>query len=37
MLKNEQALDDLVKLFGDKLGGFADRQEAFDFGLWLEM
>ncbi|RYO34967.1 hypothetical protein AA0111_g3638 [Alternaria arborescens] len=37
MLKNERALDDLVKLFGDKLGGFADCQDAFDFGLWLEM
>ncbi|OAG25518.1 cytochrome P450 [Alternaria alternata] len=37
MLKNERALDDLVKLFGDKLGGLADCQDAFDFGLWPEM
>jgi hypothetical protein len=37
MLKNERALDDLVNLFVDKLAVFADRQDAFDFGLWLEM
>lgn len=37
MLKNERALDDLVNLFVDRLAGFADSQDAFDFGLWLEM
>ena len=35
--KNEAALDETLELFMERLGGFADRSEAFDFGLWLEM
>jgi hypothetical protein len=37
MLKNEKALDEVVDLFMQKLGEFADRKIAFDFGEWLEM
>ncbi|KAJ4330396.1 Cytochrome P450 monooxygenase acrts1 [Didymella glomerata] len=37
MLKNERALDEVVDLFMQKLGEFADRKIAFDFGEWLEM
>ncbi|KAI4910824.1 Cytochrome P450 monooxygenase acrts1 [Alternaria incomplexa] len=37
ILKNERALDELMTLFGKRLGGFADREEDVDFGLWLEM
>lgn len=37
VLKCETGLDETVLLFNQRLGEFADRQEAFDFGLWLEM
>jgi hypothetical protein len=37
MLKNESAIDDTMNLFTERLGEFADRKEAFDFGNWLEM
>ncbi|KAF2132974.1 cytochrome P450 [Dothidotthia symphoricarpi CBS 119687] len=37
MLKNEGALDKTANLFMERLGDFADRNESFDFGLWLEM
>ena len=37
MLKNEGALDDVVNLFMEKLGEFADQQDTLDFGKWLEM
>lgn len=37
MLKNEGPLDDVVNLFMEKLGEFADQQTAFNFGEWLEM
>lgn len=30
-------MDETVLLFIQRLNEFADRQEAFDFGLWLEM
>lgn len=37
ILKNEAELDSTLLLFLERLNGFADRKEAFDFGLWLEM
>ncbi|KAI4632109.1 uncharacterized protein J4E87_001580 [Alternaria ethzedia] len=37
ILKNERAVDELMTLFGKRLGRFADREEDVDFGLWLEM
>ncbi|KAF2020437.1 cytochrome P450 [Aaosphaeria arxii CBS 175.79] len=37
ILKNEDSVDGCVTLFVERLRGFADRNEAFDFGLWLEM
>lgn len=37
VLKNEKALDSALKLFVERINGFADRKESFDFGLWLEM
>lgn len=37
MLKNEGALDETMNLFMQRIGEFADQNEAFDFGLWLEM
>jgi hypothetical protein len=37
ILKNEVAIDEVVNLFMKKLGEFADREEALDLGLWLEM
>jgi hypothetical protein len=37
MLKNEGAIDGVTNTFMKRMGEFADRQEAFDFGLWLEM
>jgi hypothetical protein len=37
MLKNEAAIDETTKTFMDRIGGYAEREEAFDFGLWLEM
>jgi hypothetical protein len=37
MLKNESAIDDTNTLFMTRIGEFADRKEAFDFGKWLEM
>jgi hypothetical protein len=37
ILKSEAELDKTVTLFIERLGEFADKQEAFDFGLWLEM
>jgi hypothetical protein len=37
ILKNEQELDSTLVLFLERLDGFADRKETFDFGLWLEM
>lgn len=37
ILKNEGPLDGCVTLFTRRLGGFADRNETLDFGLWLEM
>ena len=37
ILKNERTLDELLTLFGKRLGEFADREEDVDFGLWLEM
>lgn len=37
VLRNEYKLDKTVELFLQRISGFADRKEAFDFGLWLEM
>ena len=37
ILRNEPQLDGCLNLFLERLGGFADRNEDFDFGLWLEM
>ncbi|KNG50002.1 meiotically up-regulated gene 56 protein [Stemphylium lycopersici] len=37
ILKSEPKLDEMLKLFLERLGGFADSGETFDFGLWLEM
>jgi len=37
ILKNEKDVDETVVLFLERLNGFADRKESFDFGLWLEM
>jgi hypothetical protein len=37
ILKNEPGLDETLELFLERLGSFADSNEAFDFGLWLEM
>jgi hypothetical protein len=37
ILKSEAALDKTVDLFIERLSEFADKEEAFDFGLWLEM
>lgn len=37
ILKNETALDEVVLLFMEKLGEYADRKATFDFGEWLEM
>lgn len=37
ILKSEVGLDEMLDLFMERLAGFADRGEAFDFGLWLEM
>ncbi|ENI02074.1 hypothetical protein COCC4DRAFT_202931 [Bipolaris maydis ATCC 48331] len=37
VLKSEAGLDEMLELFMQKLGGFAESGEAFDFGLWLEM
>jgi hypothetical protein len=37
MLKNEVAIDETTKTFMERLGEYADREDAFDFGLWLEM
>jgi hypothetical protein len=37
MLKNEMALDEVMDLFMEKLGEFADSKVAFNFGEWLEM
>lgn len=37
ILKNEDELDACVNLFVKRIGEFADRKEAFDFGTWLEM
>lgn len=37
ILKSEAMLDEMLELFMQRLGGFAERGEAFDFGLWLEM
>ena len=37
VLRNEEHMDDCVRLFIDRAGEFADREEPFDFGLWLEM
>jgi hypothetical protein len=37
MLKNEVAIDETTDIFIERMGGFADREEAFNFGLWLEM
>jgi hypothetical protein len=35
--KNERGMDSMLQLFMKRLGTFADNNEAFDFGLWLEM
>lgn len=37
ILKNEAALDETMNLFMHRIGEFADRDEIFDFGHWLEM
>ncbi|KAF1941940.1 cytochrome P450 [Clathrospora elynae] len=37
VLKSEPELDKTCSLFIERLGEFADSNEAFDFGLWLEM
>lgn len=37
IIKNEKELDKTLSLFLERMGGFADRKETFDFGLWLEM
>lgn len=37
MLRNEGDLDEVVELFMQRLGEFADRASGFDFGEWLEM
>ncbi|KAJ4363553.1 hypothetical protein N0V83_009849 [Neocucurbitaria cava] len=37
ILKSESLLDESGSLFLQRLDGFADKNEAFDFGLWLEM
>jgi hypothetical protein len=37
MLKNEVAIDETTGTFMKRMGAFADQEEAFDFGLWLEM
>jgi hypothetical protein len=37
MLKNEVSIDETTNTFMTRLGEYADREEAFDFGLWLEM
>lgn len=35
--KNEPNMDSILDLFMERLNSFADKKEAFDFGLWLEM
>jgi len=37
ILKMESFLDETTELFVTRIGEFADRGEAFDFGMWLEM
>jgi hypothetical protein len=37
ILKNEPGLDKTLELFLARLDSFADSNEAFDFGIWLEM
>lgn len=37
VLKSEPELDKTRAIFVQRLEEFADRKEAFDFGLWLEM
>ncbi|KAJ4294347.1 hypothetical protein N0V90_008037 [Kalmusia sp. IMI 367209] len=37
VLKNEESIDAVLTLFLKRVGEFADRKEAFDFGKWLEM
>lgn len=37
VLRNEDQMDDCVRLFINRMGEFADREEPFDFGFWLEM
>jgi hypothetical protein len=37
MLKNEVAIDETTNTFMERMRAFADQEEAFDFGLWLEM
>jgi len=37
VLKNEEGIDDVLSLLLQRIGEFADREEAFDFGRWLEM
>jgi hypothetical protein len=37
VLKSEAKLDECKELFVQRLNGFADRNEEFDFGIWLEM
>jgi hypothetical protein len=37
ILKSEKKLDATLETFLERVKGFAEREEAFDFGLWLEM
>jgi hypothetical protein len=37
VLRNEDQMDDCLRLFLNRMEEFADREESFDFGLWLEM
>ncbi|KAF2445759.1 cytochrome P450 [Karstenula rhodostoma CBS 690.94] len=37
VLRNEDQMDECLRLFMNRMEEFADREESFDLGLWLEM
>lgn len=37
VLRNEDNMDDVLLLCLNRMGEFADKEESFDFGFWLEM
>lgn len=37
VLRNEDLMDECLRLFMNRMEEFADREKSFDFGLWLEM